>query len=102
MDPASKLWNYYSAFGCVTLLENSKLLVLMTVPLLHRDGTFQVFQVTNLPIPYPRVEQEVGAVARYRIETGYLALNLARTRFMVLFEEGVRHVKKMHWVRVRR
>lgn len=66
----------------------------MTILLLDRDGTFEVVQVINLPILYPGVEQEVGVVARYRIEMEYLALNLARTRFMILSMEEVKTCEK--------
>ena len=86
VDPTEELWRYYSALGCVTLMEGDKLLILMSVPLLDRDSTFEIYQVINLPIPYPRADQEVGAVARYRLETEYIALNLARNKFMMLPE----------------
>ena len=53
----------------------------MSVPPLDRDSTFEIYQVINLPIPYPRANQKMGAVARYRLETEYIALNLARNKF---------------------
>ena len=86
VDSTEELWRYYSALGCVTLMEGDKLLILMSVPLLDRDSTFEIYQVINLPIPYPRADQKVGAVARYRLETEYIALNLARNKFMMLPE----------------
>ena len=87
VDPTEELWKYYNALGCVTLMENDKLLILMSVPLLDRDSTFEIYQVINLPISYPRTDQKMGAVARYRLETEYIALNLARNKFMMLPEE---------------
>ena len=59
----------------------------MSVPLLDRDSTFEIYLVINLPIPYPRTDQKMEAVAKYRLETEYIALNLARTKFMMLPEE---------------
>ena len=67
-------------------MEGDKLLILMSVTLLDRDSTFEIYQVINLPIPYPRANQKVGAVAWYRLETEYIALNLARNKFMMLPE----------------
>ena len=87
VDPIEELWKYYSALGCVTLIENDKLLILMSVPLLDRDSIFEIYQVINLPITYSRTDQRMGAVARYRLETECIALNLARTKFMMLPEE---------------
>ena len=34
VDPTEELWKFYNALGCVTLIENDKLLILMYVPLL--------------------------------------------------------------------
>lgn len=84
VDPTQQLWKYYSALGCATLLEDDKLLVLVPVPLLDRDSTFEIYQVMNLPFPYPKLEPEIRAVARYKVESEFVALNLARTKFMLL------------------
>ena len=54
------------------------------VPLLHRDSTFEDFQVINLPIPYSDLKQELSIVAKYNLEAERIALNLARTQFMLL------------------
>ena len=83
-DPTRELWRYYSSLGCITLVEEKKILALVPVPLLDRDSTFEVFQVINLPIPYPDPKQELGVVAKYKLEAECIALNLARTQFMLL------------------
>ncbi len=49
-------------------MEEKKILALVPVPLLDRDSTFEVFQVINLPIPYPDPKQEFGVVAKYKLE----------------------------------
>ena len=92
VDTTEELRKYHNALGCVTLIENDKLLILMSVSLLDRDSTFERYQVINLPVPYPKTDQ-TGAVARYRLETEYIALNLARTKFMMLPEEEVSKCK---------
>ena len=78
-DPTRELWRYYSSLSCITLVEEKKILALVPVPLLDRDSTFEVFQVINLPIPYPNPKQELGVVAKYKLEAECIALNLART-----------------------
>ena len=83
-DPTRELWRYYSSLGCLTLVEEGKILAIVPVPLLDRDSTFEVFQVINLPIPYPNPNQKLGVVARYKLESECIALNLARTQFMLL------------------
>ena len=64
-DPTRELWRYYISLGCITLVEEEKILALVPVPLLDRDSIFEVFQVINLPIPYPDPKQELGVVAKY-------------------------------------
>ena len=86
-DPTKQLWKYYSALGCVTLLEKSKLLILMSVSQLNRDSTFEIYQVLNLLLPFPKPTPRLEAVARYKIEMEFLALNIARTKFMLLTKE---------------
>ena len=65
----------------------------MSVPLLDRDSNFEIYQIINLPIPYPRADQKLGAVARFRLEVEYIALNLARTKFMILPEKEASEYK---------
>ena len=61
-DPTREKWRYYSSLGCITLVEEKKILALVPVTLLNRDSTFEVFQVINLPIPYSDPKQELGVV----------------------------------------
>lgn len=46
-DPNMELWRYYSSLGCVTLIENDKLLALVPIPLLNRGSIFEFFQAIN-------------------------------------------------------
>lgn len=75
VDPIEELWKYYRS------LFDDKLLILLSVPLLDKDSTFEIYK---LPIPYPQADQKLGAVALYKIETEFLVLNLPRTKFMLL------------------
>lgn len=59
----------------------------MSIPLLDRESIFEVYQVINLPIPYPQKEQGLGVVAKYQVETEYIVMNSARMKFMMLTAE---------------
>ena len=59
----------------------------MSVPLLDRDSTFEIYQVLNLSLPFPKPTPRLKAVARYKVETEFLVLNIARTKFMFLTKE---------------
>ena len=62
-DPMFELWRYYNTLGCITLVENCKLLILVSVSLLDAGSVFEVFEVINLPIPYPNAKQDLRIVA---------------------------------------
>ena len=54
-----------------------------------------MFQVINLPIPYPGADQKLGPVDRYMIKTEFLALNLNEIR--VVDEQGSVEGQLMRW-----
>lgn len=56
------------------MVDEGKLLLLVSLPLLERETIFDVFKIINPPIPYLE-----GVVASYK---------LARTRFMLTPEEA--------------
>lgn len=70
------LWQYKGSLGCVILMDGDNLLVLVSLPLLDRKSTFEVFTVINLLIPYPEKVVREGIVARY------IVFNVARTGFI--------------------
>ena len=90
VDSTEELGKYYNALGCVMLLQEDKKLLFLSISLLDRYDTFKIYQVINLPIPYPQVEQEFRALAKYKIETEFIALNLARTKFMLMYVEALK------------
>ena len=68
-DPNLGLWRYYNSLGCVTLIEDTKLLDLVPISLLNRGSIFEVFQVINLPISYPGTKRELGVTAKYKVRS---------------------------------
>ena len=73
-----ELWKYYCVLSSTSTLEENKLLVLVSVPLLERGRMFEVYAVINLPIPFLQIEQKHGIVAEYMVEAEFLALNCQR------------------------
>ena len=65
-NPVTELWHYYSSLGCLNLVENSRLLIVVSLPLLDSSNIYEVFQVINLPILYPRRKQDSGTVTKYK------------------------------------
>lgn len=83
-NPTAELWYYYKSLGCLTLIEDGKLLIVVSLPLLDTGSIYEVFQVINLPIPYPHEKQGLGTVAKYKIESENIALDQTREKFMLL------------------
>ena len=83
-DPSLGLWRYYNSPSCIILIEDTKLLALVPILLLNRGSIFEVFQTINLSIPYPGTKRELGVTAKYKLEATCIALNPARTKFMLL------------------
>lgn len=74
-------------------MEDDRLLALVPVPLLDGESILEVFYAINLPIPFPRPHQELEAVAKYKLESEYIALNLARTKFMLVAADEAERCK---------
>ena len=83
-DPATELWHYYNSLSCLTLVENGRLLIVVSLPLLDSNDIYEVFRLINLPIPHPLVKQGWGAVAKYKLESENIALDLTWEKFMLL------------------
>ena len=67
--------------------------MLVYVPLFDRRSTFEIYQVMNLPISYPRIEQKSEIIAKCKIATKFIAPNLTRTRFMLLTSKEAKRCK---------
>lgn len=65
-------------------MKNDKLLALIPVPLLDGKSTHNIFKAINSPIHFPKPSQELGAVAKHKLESEYIASNLVSTKFMFL------------------
>jgi hypothetical protein len=69
---------------CTTLLDTEHLTVVMSIPLLDNMGTFEVYRVHNLPLPYRSSNQHIQA--QYELETNLLAINRQRSQFVIFTE----------------
>ena len=51
-DPGKDLWKYYQTLTCTTILDEDKFLIIVSIPLLDRETTFETYKVFNTPLPY--------------------------------------------------
>lgn len=66
------------------MMGGIRLIVFVSLPVLDRESTFEVFKVVNLLIPYPEIGVTGGVVAGYKLKAENIAFNEARTKFMLL------------------
>ena len=94
-DPTENLWNYYQSLSCTTILDEDKFLVIVSVPLLDRETTFEIYKVFNTTLPYYNqsipTELQPDIVAQYRLETSALAINAEKTKYMLLNSDKLNH-----------
>ena len=51
-DPDRELWKYYQSLTCTTILDRGMFLVVVSVPLLDRDNTFEIYNIINSQLPF--------------------------------------------------
>ena len=87
-DPDRELWKYYQSITCTTILDRGMFLVVVLVPLLNRNNKFEIYNVINSQLPFYdsdlTVSLQPNFVAKYKLETSALAINLERMKYMIL------------------
>ncbi len=81
--PIGNIWYYYKTLTCVTLVRDHKFITLVTLPLLELNSKFEVYNIHNIPLPYPNNPRS-KLTAKYELETDMLAVNAERTQYMQL------------------
>ena len=77
-DPDTNIMYFYRTLICETLLDDDKLLVVITVHLLDQTGEYEVFKVHVLPLPWletSSTQKLPNMVATYDVQyTGLLII----------------------------
>ena len=88
-DVDDELWSFYKHLFCQTLMEDNKILIILTIPLIDYTKQMDLYKVYNLPLPMstvypPNNETQTELLAYYKLESQYLAINPERTQYMLL------------------
>lgn len=87
-NPTSDIWHFYNTLTCTTYLEESKILVVLSIPLLDRKERYEIYKVHNLPVPLHNTtltnQNAPDMVARYELESDALMINVDRTKYALL------------------
>ena len=79
-DPKSDLWLFYQRLQISAMLYENKIVVIIQIPLLEINHQFDVYQVFNLPIAVPNLENAQSMIAIYQLETEGFMINTAHTK----------------------
>ena len=88
--PSRKLWSYFRTLNCAAIIDNKKLIIIVTIPLLDNDESYQLYEIHNLAFPdpfTPSPNYESSMMALYRLETEALMVNTHRTEYIFITRE---------------
>lgn len=78
--PVENIWYYYRTLTCVTLVNDRRFITMVNLPLLELSSTFEIYQVHNIPLPYPGTKM----TATYMLESTNIAVNVKQTQYILL------------------
>ena len=94
-DHRSNIWYYYRTLTCTTILEDDRIVVVMSIPLLDFTGQYDVIKIHNIPLPMHEAQTKSPShsiptmVAKYDIEYPGLLINKDGNRYTLLSESEI-------------
>ncbi|CAG2205199.1 unnamed protein product [Mytilus edulis] len=88
-DPKENLWFFYRFLTCSTILYDSRILVVISIPLLDSNNKFEIYQAFNLPMPMQKNHTSIGMVAKYDLDVEYFAVNAERSKYVLLKQQEI-------------
>ena len=89
MHPTRKLWEFYRFLTCSALLDQDRILVLLSVPVLDTDAYYELYSATSLPFAFESASDGSahGLMASYKLEAETFAIDTHRTKYVFLTAE---------------
>ncbi|CAC5415478.1 unnamed protein product [Mytilus coruscus] len=73
-DPKENLWFFYRFLTCSTILYDSRILVVISIPLLDSNNKFEIYQAFNLPMPMQKNHTNIALNETCTATNDYLTL----------------------------
>ena len=89
-DPMKDIWTYYRYLTCTTVISTEHVLVIVSLPLVNVNHKYLIYKVHNLPFPIQSNDTNDlsrNMVAYRTLESSYIAINIERSRYMILRDE---------------
>ena len=84
-NPQKNLWYFYKVVTCDTIIDGSNILTIISIPLVDKDSSYELFRSYNLNVPiqaiFPNYKGH-NLMAKYQLEFDYFAINPQRTKYI--------------------
>ena len=87
-NPERRQWQYYEILGASTFMDTDQIVIVLKIPLRDSRFQFKLYKVLNLEIALNYTPRDMTAYIA--LQSQYLAINLERTKYMLLEEENVK------------
>ena len=81
-NPTSNIWHYYKFFTATPVIDGTKLILMIRIPLLYTDSAMTLYKIYNLPIYNPTI----GKSLSYDLEGSNLAITKDNSYVTILTE----------------
>ena len=89
-NPITDLWSYYQVLTCQTVMEENRIFVVMSLPLLDFNSNYEIFKPFNLPLPInDRNDKSVTMLAYSNLEAKAIGVNLKRSKYIILNDQEI-------------
>ena len=90
-DPAKDLFLFYRQLASSALLEDDRIIIVLSIPVLHTSNGFEIFKAHGLPLTIKEVKTDndhaLDMIATYDLEAHGLMIDQGRTKYALLTED---------------
>ncbi|CAC5412396.1 unnamed protein product [Mytilus coruscus] len=91
-DEIKIIWNFYKFLTCSTVLDENRIIIIITLPLLDIRDSYAIYKIHNLPVPTKVTDKNSDSsdmVTQYELEAAVIAANQEKTKFMLLSTQEI-------------
>ncbi|CAC5422638.1 unnamed protein product [Mytilus coruscus] len=91
-DEIKDIWNFYKFLTCSTVLDENRIIIIITLPLLDIRDSYAIYKIHNLPVPTKVTDKNSDSsdmVAQYELEAVVIAANQEKTKYMLLSNQEI-------------
>ena len=89
-DPKTDIWTFYRYLTSTTIFREGKILIVLSIPMIKMDQTYEVYRaipvpiIYNKPLLYDHKYDTTEFVASYQLESNGFLIDKARQKYVLL------------------